>query len=286
MKTKITSLLVLIASVYSLRAQIPNASFENWTGNEPNQWITYNSIYPGLATQITDPHAGSKAVKLNVISAFGSNVGGTLFSGTNSSQVYFPVSSAPAALHGWYKFHSSVATEEFIILGLVKAMGTATGSAAVGITANASVYTEFIANYNYSGAHAADSAYLYIVLSEPDSIRWGTYLIIDDLSFGPAGPTGVEELSNSNLLEPCSPNPSSGVSNVIYRVTGNSKVSLALFDVIGNKVKALLDELDQTPGRYKIPTDVSELADGIYFYRLDVNGQSYTQKLVVSKMNR
>jgi hypothetical protein len=284
MKTKITSLLVLSAITFTLRAQIPNASFENWTGNEPSNWITYNSIVAGIVTQIADPHAGAKAVKLNVVSFLGNNTGGSLFTGTSATNTYFHVSSPPAAIHGWYKFHSIVSSESFIVTGLVKDLVSPTGSAAGLVSTNTLVYTEFVVNFNYIGTPAADSAYLYITLNDADSVRVGTYAIIDDLAFGPA--VGVEELSTANLLEPCNPNPASEVVDIIYRISGQSKVSLALFDVVGNKIVTLLDELDQTTGRYKIPTDVSDLADGIYFYVLNVNDQPFTQKLVVSKAGR
>lgn len=285
MKTKITCLLVLVASVFSLSAQIPNASFENWTGNEPDHWITYNIPFSGLVTQVTDAHAGSKAVKLNVINFAGSNLGGSMISGDNANNTFFPVSSPPVALHGWYKFHPTVGSEEIVFTGLVKSIGSYTGSAAGSVSTNTAVYIEFIINFNYITT-VADSVSLYMSLSDPDSVRSGTYAIVDDLSFGPAGPSGVDELTSNNLLEPCSPNPVSQVANIIYRVTGSSKVSVTLFDVIGHKVKTLLDGESQNSGRYKIPTDVSDLVDGIYFCRLDVNGQSYTQKLVVSRSNR
>ena len=287
MKTKITILLIMVASVFSLSAQIPNGSFENWTANNPDHWIHWNAFYPGIVTQVSDPHGtGNKAISLNVVSLFGSNSGGSIWSGDNASNTYFPVSPAPAALHGWYKLHTNVSTEGFTVLFGTKNMGTATGTGAGIVSTNTLVYTEFIINCNYIGTPAADSANVYIVLGNSDSVRWGTYAIIDDLSFGPAVPTGVEELSNTNLLEPCSPNPASQVANIIYRVTGNSKVSLALFDMVGHKVKELLVDEHQISGRYKIPASVSDLADGIYFYRLDVNEQSFTQKLVVSKTNR
>ena len=290
MKTKITTLLIMLASVFSLSAQIPNGSFENWTINNPDYWIHWNALYPGIVTQVSDPHGvGNKAVSLNVVSLFGSNAGGSIWSGDNANNTYFPVSPAPGALHGWYKLHKTLSTEGFTVLFGTKEMGTATGTGADIVSTSTLVYTEFIINCNYIGTPAADSAFIYIVLGNSvssDSVRWGTNAIIDDLSFGPAVPTGVEELSNINLLESCNPNPSSQVANIIYRVTGKSKVSLALFDIVGNQVKVLLDAMDQNSGRYKIPTDVSDLADGIYFYRLDVNGQSFTQKLVVSKTNR
>ena len=74
---------------------------------------------------------------------------------------------------------------------------------------------------------------------------------------------------------------------ISYRTTKNSlleyKKSLSLFDMVGHKIKILLEDLDQSSGRYKIPTDISDLPGGIYFYQLNVNGHLYIQKLVVAK---
>ena len=64
---------------------------------------------------------------------------------------------------------------------------------------------------------------------------------------------------------------------------GNCHVNLQVFDIAGQSVKVLLTDLEQPTGRYKIPVDVSELNSGIYFYRLNVNGLTYTEKLVVAK---
>ena len=79
-----------------------------------------------------------------------------------------------------------------------------------------------------------------------------------------------------------------GVPRMSYllRVTPPAAIKrLAVeFDLtVLSKVKTLLDGLNQTSGRYKIPVDVSEFADGLYLCLLNVNGQSFTQKLVVSK---
>jgi len=285
MKSKITYLIVSIASIFNLDAQIPNASFENWTGNDPDGWFTYNAAFAGIVTQVTDHHAGTKAVRLNVINYFGSNVAGSIFSG-DASNTFFPITSAPAALHGWYKFFQTIPTEELAISSLVKDAGNYTGVAAGSITANTTVWTEFAFNYNYISTVIADSAYILITLTEPDSVRHGTYAIIDDLSFGPAVSTGLNELNKVSLLEPCSPNPYSQSVNLIYRVSGNSKVSLALFDMKGQIVKRLLENVNHSTGRFKVEADVSDLADGIYYGRLDVDGKSYTQKIIVSRANR
>jgi hypothetical protein len=46
-------------------------------------------------------------------------------------------------------------------------------------------------------------------------------------------------------------------------------VSLKVFDVLGNEVATLINE-EKSPGSYKIKFDASNLASGIYFYRLSV----------------
>jgi hypothetical protein len=283
MKTTFTCIVFFIVSAFLLKAQIPNASFENWTGTEPNGWTTYNGFPAGLVTQSSDAHTGSSAIRLNVVPFIGSNSGGSIWSASAASSFYFPVSSAPMALHGWFKFHSTVSTESFVVLSGTKSMGAATASAAGSNPTNTLVYTEFIVNYNYIGTPAADSAFIFISLTEPDSVRYGTYAIIDDLSFGPIGPSGVADLNVDPILEPSSPNPASEFSTIIYRLNGSSTVSLCLYDLLGKKIMTLLDDLHQGSGHYKIPTDISNLPGGIYFYHLTVNGQLFTQKLMVAK---
>ena len=54
MKTKITSLILIALTCHCLKAQIPNGGFESWTGSNPNNWITYNSITPGIVTKNTE----------------------------------------------------------------------------------------------------------------------------------------------------------------------------------------------------------------------------------------
>ena len=283
MKTTITLIVLLFVFAFTSESQIPNASFENWTAGNPVGWASYNGFYPGLTTEVTDFHAGSKAAQLNVIRSFGSNTPGTVFTGSGISPGGFNISSIPVALHFWYKFHSSSITEVIQVSALTFNAGTATGAVANNITTNTLVYMEFIGNYNYIGTPSADSAYINIGMYASDSMRTGTYAIIDDLSFGPAGTTEVKELNGSAQLEACSPNPATEVANIIYSLAGNSKVNLTLYDLVGNKVKTLLEDIDQSTGRYKVPAEVRDLPGGIYFYILNVNGQSYTQKLMVTK---
>jgi hypothetical protein len=49
-----------------------------------------------------------------------------------------------------------------------------------------------------------------------------------------------------------------------------SQVQLKIYDVLGNEVATLVNE-DQPAGRYEVKFDSSELASGIYFYRIAIN---------------
>ena len=266
-----------------MKAQILNADFENWSAGEPGNWYTLNFAFPGLVTQTSDYYSGASAARLNTIYSGGYYYGGSLISGSTPGLPYFPVSTTPLALHGWYKFNSTSTTESVNILSDAKYNGSVLGFGVTAIQTNTLVYTEFICDFYYSGSTTVDSAEIYITMSSTDSLRIGTYFTLDDLSFGlPSTATSIRELSKTNMLEPCSPNPAALTTNIIYRINSNSDVNLAIYDLVGNKIKTLLD-MDQLPGRYKIPVDLSDFSSGLYFYRLNVNGKSFTQKLIVVK---
>ena len=214
---------------------------------------------------------------------FGTTAGGSV-TYTAAGNQYFPINSAPAALHGWYRLLTVTTSEGFIISSVATSMGSANAVSVGTIQVSTTVFTEFILNYNYIGPINADSASMMISLTQlnsADSSRISTFAIIDDLTFGAA--VGVNDLQKQTLLEPCSPNPATNFANIIYTLQGNCHVNLQLFDIAGQSVKGLLEDLEQPTGRYKIPVDVSELNSGIYFYRLNVNGLTYTEKLVVAK---
>src|ERR1700719_985484 len=85
----------------ALFAQIPNASFETWSGGNPTQWVTGNGIFPGTTTQSSTAHAGSSAAKLNSLGGLGGFV-----ETTNASDPFFYNSGNPGALNGWYILNS------------------------------------------------------------------------------------------------------------------------------------------------------------------------------------
>ncbi len=59
-------------------------------------------------------------------------------------------------------------------------------------------------------------------------------------------------------------------------------VSIKVFDVLGKEVATLVNETKQ-PGFYTADFNASNLASGIYFYRIDAGEFSAIKKMVLIK---
>ena len=57
------------------------------------------------------------------------------------------------------------------------------------------------------------------------------------------------------------------VQKIKYQIATSNPVSLKIYDVLGNEVPALVNEVQST-GNYEVTFDASSLSSGTYFYRL------------------
>ncbi|MBI5867555.1 MAG: T9SS type A sorting domain-containing protein [candidate division Zixibacteria bacterium] len=92
-------------------------------------------------------------------------------------------------------------------------------------------------------------------------------------------------LSPSEMLGQNLPNPFNAETVIPYSLTNASHVSLAVLNILGQKVRTLVDE-QQPQGSYLVNWDGrdehgGELPSGIYFYRLAAGQAAMTRKLVV-----
>ncbi len=76
------------------------------------------------------------------------------------------------------------------------------------------------------------------------------------------------------------PNPASTSLNFVVRLQENSKVHLALLNMMGQSV-IHLDKGNMNAGDHKLLLDISELSPGIYTCQVNVNGQSLSKKVIV-----
>jgi hypothetical protein len=280
---KLFTLLTILLITATLYAQIPNANFANWSDGSPVSWGTSNADLSGGITQSTPGYSSSTyAVKINAVGIDDDYYyeGGAIYTGAASGD-FFPVTTTPATFTGWYILNSVDGDALSVSCGVKCSGNSNAGAVASDISTATSTYKQFSVTIDYTGSCTGDSAtILFTLYSASGYVHSGSYAIIDNLAF--SGTAGIDEVNNNTtVLEPCSPNPANNIANIIYSIPAFASVTVALYDIMGRKIKTLLDNATQSPGRYKIPADVSNLSTGMYFYSLTANGQTYTQKLAV-----
>jgi photosystem II stability/assembly factor-like uncharacterized protein len=78
------------------------------------------------------------------------------------------------------------------------------------------------------------------------------------------------------------PNPFNPSTTIIYSIPIAGKVSLKIFDVLGNEIATLVNE-EKTSGKYTVNFDASNLTSGVYFYRLQTGDFISTKKMILLK---
>jgi len=81
-------------------------------------------------------------------------------------------------------------------------------------------------------------------------------------------------------LEQNYPNPFNGVSNFELRIAEASHIKVLIYDILGNGVATLVDEVRQ-PGVYRIPWNSRANPSGIYFCQFSAGVFSQTRKIAL-----
>ena len=81
----------------------------------------------------------------------------------------------------------------------------------------------------------------------------------------------------------CFPNPFNPSTTITYSIPIAGKVSLKIFDVLGNEIATLVNE-EMTPGNYTVNFNASNLTSGVYFYRLQAGDFVETKENDLSEM--
>jgi hypothetical protein len=89
-------------------------------------------------------------------------------------------------------------------------------------------------------------------------------------------------LNNSSQISN-NPNPFSEVTNFNYTIGESCPVKVVIYDIYGKELMVLLDELQQEAGNYKIEFNASSLAEGVYFYSLQLKNKFLTKRMIIVK---
>ena len=76
------------------------------------------------------------------------------------------------------------------------------------------------------------------------------------------------------------PNPFNPSTTITYELPKASQVSLTVYDVLGREVSVLVNERRKA-GVYEVKFDGSNLASGVYFYRMQAGDFVQSKRLLL-----
>lgn len=79
------------------------------------------------------------------------------------------------------------------------------------------------------------------------------------------------------------PNPFNPSTKIKYSVKETGQVTVKIYDLIGNEVMTLLNEITKSPGYYDVSFEARNLTSGFYFYTIRVNDFYDVKKMILVK---
>jgi len=97
-----------------------------------------------------------------------------------------------------------------------------------------------------------------------------------------SGISKVTQMIPANFMLQNYPNPFNPTTAISYRFSAISEVSLIVYNTLGQKVRTLVNQ-SQEAGMHTVTFDASELANGVYFYKLSTGSFVQVRKMVLMK---
>jgi len=131
-----------------------------------------------------------------------------------------------------------------------------------------------LAGHVYTGSTKAPASY--------NNLYWDGFCFTDVEDEGDGDASPSEFSLSDNYPDPFNPK-----TNIAYLVPRACQVRLEVFNVLGQKIRTLVDE-DQTAGNREVSWDGrnqtgEEVASGVYFYRLKAEDFVETKKMVLMR---
>lgn len=142
--------------------------------------------------------------------------------------------------------------------------------------------TTNIPGISYLPSVAVSGTAVHVVWSDDRNSNFEIYYKRDS-SGNPVGIVNVStELPEHFSLLQNYPNPFNPVTNIQFSIPKSGNVKLVVYDISGKEVRVLVNG-NLSAGTYNAELDASDLASGVYLYRLESDGFTAFRKLVVVK---
>ena len=116
--------------------------------------------------------------------------------------------------------------------------------------------------------------------------NYDTYAVCTTIKYTDNSATDIESdtdaLPDIFLLEQNYPNPFNPTTTIKYSIPEMSKVSLILFNLLGEEIITLVND-EKPSGNYKVNFNAANLSSGVYFYRIQAGSFVETRKMILLK---
>ncbi|HJL74015.1 MAG: T9SS type A sorting domain-containing protein [Candidatus Marinimicrobia bacterium] len=112
-----------------------------------------------------------------------------------------------------------------------------------------------------------------------------TEIHITDIYYNESPSLGIDDnvnIAKGYELNQNYPNPFNPVTNISYSVPEAGQVKLAVFNVLGEEVSTLVNNV-VTPGTHIATWNAGSMPSGVYFYRIEAGSFTQTRKLLLIK---
>lgn len=280
-----TLVLLVLANISTAQNPVPNPSFENWTDGNPDQWFVIN--LPGIGvpvTEVSPGRSGGKALKSEVVEAFGNPLLTPVQSHADENLNGFPVEQNFTNLRLHYKFSPVGGDDLKVAVFMLDENGVYISGDEVIISEAAANFTELNIPIVYDFPGAAKRCVVSMVIEDIglEGEDVGSYFIVDDVELNNGEETPTWEESPQIAEVRIFPNPCAATLNITLSAEVGGHYSVGIFDLQGREVQRVLDG-EMHNGVYDLQADLSNLPSGTYVCKVSSQAAFSSKQLIINR---